>query len=49
MGTIIVFDDPGPADPLTPEQRAKILAWWDKQLDRSSRQTPVHADEADCR
>jgi len=42
MGTILVLDDPGPVDPLTPEQRAKILAWWDKQLTASLRQTVLH-------
>jgi hypothetical protein len=42
MSTIIVLDDPGPAGPLTPEQRAKILAWWDQALKASLRQTEVH-------
>lgn len=40
MGTVTLLDETGP--PLTPENRAKIQAWWDAQLNKALLQTYVH-------
>jgi hypothetical protein len=44
MAQIIVLDDVLD-EPLTEEQKQRVLAWWDANLTKSFRQTAMHGDD----